>query len=529
MEKNQSKESRSEVEAALIGDSGSNGADTAVTTTATVAAGDSAIDTTNVTTVETADSEIGDVVGSVKTDKDTEKVTRKLKDTHKEKDRNRAKTALKMYEKAVRLSQNLGWDIINNWTRKYMSNFEFGELNKIIIRYWYLPDDNDIIETILHCIDCIETNFIDNKEKMKQSKILSSIVPDGSNLRRVILRDDVNIENDNDIVYTCNYITVRKPGKLDKMLTWATKTSQINLSNYGTMIYWFNMDLGRIIRIGEFRYTDGSKKIEFNQEYAAKLMYCVTFMSDEVKMKFDQMKKNDMFNINMLSFEMKIFSDYIEFEYFLINLLIHYCFRALFITFPSIMDLIRESEYLSNISIDKLGDEAEKQFALDIFGHFCDKLISDDIDGISIDNLNSPTAIDNIKSIFYPSIVASDENINDINNDNCSNRFDGNEEKDEKDEKLVKLQLVKQTKRIKSINGEMVEVLTRDNSNVKEFIWLCYMIINDNFNVISNCKEKFKRWDHTDAQEFSSILAYCCLHVYSKIAKHSNVKYNSNK
>ena len=65
-------------------------------------------------------------------------------------------TALKMYEKGIRMDQQFGYDIINNWIRD-LDKFEH-ELVNIIVDYWYVPDNN-MEKYILDCGDLIETYF----------------------------------------------------------------------------------------------------------------------------------------------------------------------------------------------------------------------------------------------------------------------------------------------------------------------------------------------------------------------------------
>ena len=53
-----------------------------------------------------------------------------------------------MFEKAIRLDQNLGCDVINNWTRGYITNHRFeSRLKDIIIQYWYLANEHQHISS----------------------------------------------------------------------------------------------------------------------------------------------------------------------------------------------------------------------------------------------------------------------------------------------------------------------------------------------------------------------------------------------
>ena len=115
-----------------------------------------------------------------------------------ENNKDEQKFALSIFEKAIEMDQNLGWHVINSWTRNY-AKLESG-LKNIVIQYWYLANvNNKILKHTLDCADLIETYFNDNQEKMKRAEILSGCAPiELRDLPFVRIIDAPNNSNKND-------------------------------------------------------------------------------------------------------------------------------------------------------------------------------------------------------------------------------------------------------------------------------------------------------------------------------------------
>ena len=206
------------------------------------------------------------------------------------------KMALSIFEKAIVIDQNVGWDVINNWTREY-NKFELN-IKDIIIQYWYIANENNLrSRDILNYADLVETYFTNKSEKMKHAKVLSNSVPIESN---VVVYVKYDVESDKKGMY---YVSIRKPGKcLKKRIL---DYSGLNFGDYGVIIAWWYLDEGGGRGGGRYIWNN-SENIEFCKPYAAKLAYFFTFMLDsntalsKVGLTLDVAKKMRVLMIKLL-------------------------------------------------------------------------------------------------------------------------------------------------------------------------------------------------------------------------------------
>ena len=185
-------------------------------------------------------------------------------------DKNKQKqvTALKMYEKLIKMDQQFGFDIINNWTRD-LHKFE-RELMHTIVEYWYLPN-NSMHAHILDCVDLIERYFNHDNEKMRRAKILSSIAPHGY-FRKNIDKTRHGKE--------CVCITIQKPSLYNK-----ENSTGGNVSGLYNVVAKWNLDAGGELRNQNRKGEDEKQQLKstttrFSGSFAAKLSYFFTFWTD---------------------------------------------------------------------------------------------------------------------------------------------------------------------------------------------------------------------------------------------------------
>ena len=178
-----------------------------------------------------------------------------------DKNKNQQINALKVYEKFIKMDQQLGYDIINNWTRD-LDKFEH-ELIYTIIEYWYLPN-RSMHKHILDYVDLIETYFNQDDEKMRRGKIFSSIAPHGyfrKNTRRAV--------NGREFVY----VSMRKPSLYDKQ-----NSTGGNVSESRSVVASWKLDPGGILQlINQNDHDDHKEPIlstsKFSGSDVAKLAY----------------------------------------------------------------------------------------------------------------------------------------------------------------------------------------------------------------------------------------------------------------
>ena len=236
-----------------------------------------------------------------------------------DKNREQQRTALKMYEKGIKMDQQLGFDIINNWISDF-DQFEH-ELINIIIRYWYLPVKS-MQRSVLDCADLIETYFNHHDEKMKYAKMLSGIVPDGGNIRRVLATDITGKR-------ACYYVSIRKPAIYDQAIH--SDTPSFNFENFGSVVASWYLDEGN----GHNNINTNETNIQFTRSFAAKLAYFFTFWIDYK----DFISKELGLTIELIK----------ELRIIMIRLLIHYAFKLNELEHRNFSTMIGNSTNMTNI------------------------------------------------------------------------------------------------------------------------------------------------------------------------------------
>ena len=182
-----------------------------------------------------------------------------------DKNKKQQRLALKMHEKGIKMDQQFGYDIINNWIRD-IDKFEH-ELVSIIVDYWYYPD-RPVQANILDYADLIETYFNQDAEKMRRAKMLTSTMPYG------FVRQSGRVRNSKQ---QNGYLSIKKPAIYDK-----AKTNR-NAAGLYTLIWSWNVDVGGVLT-DEMKTEDNNNAYESMNEFtaasAAKLAYFFVFWED---------------------------------------------------------------------------------------------------------------------------------------------------------------------------------------------------------------------------------------------------------
>ena len=236
----------------------------------------------------------------------------------KEFDKNRQQqvTALKMYEKCIKMDQQFGYDIINNWIRG-LDKFEHGLVNTII-EYWYLPR-RSMHRHILDYVDLIHTYFNQDSTKMNHAKILSSIAPHGYFYKR---RGKIKNPTQQWL-----YISVKKYSLYHRAGLKGGQTSSLR----NVVASWYS-DVGGA---STNEINSNESKIEFSASFAAKLAYFFAFW--------------DNYN-NFILNELKLTIDLIKkIRIVMIKLLIHYVFKLEKQKHRNTMAMIQDSTIVKNM------------------------------------------------------------------------------------------------------------------------------------------------------------------------------------
>ena len=182
-----------------------------------------------------------------------------------DKNKQQQRLALKMYEKGLKMDQQFGYDIINNWIRDF-DKFEH-ELVSIIVDYWYYPD-RSVQSNILDYADLIATYFNQDAEKMRRAKMLTCIMPYG------FVRQSARVRNSKQ---QNGYLSIKKPAMYDKART------NRNTAGLYTLIRSWDVDVGGVLT-DEMKTKNNNNGYESMNEFtaasAAKLAYFFVFWED---------------------------------------------------------------------------------------------------------------------------------------------------------------------------------------------------------------------------------------------------------
>ena len=278
-------------------------------------------------------------------------------------------TALKMYEKGMKLDQQFGYDIINNWIRD-LDKFEH-ELVNIIVDYWYTPD-RSMQKNILDCVDLIETYFNQNESKMNRAKRLANIVPHGF-IRKFSVNKDRRRKP------RCYYVVVKKPGIYDKMRYTGGEVAHLR-----TVIASWKEDVGGVFVANNNlpKENSTSSTTKFCGAYAAKLAYFFAFL-----------KQYEDFIINELGLTIDLIK---KMRNVMIKLLIHYAFKLQKKEHKNFEEMIKDSTVMQNMVAES---NIYGMMKLEELGAICDKIEKHV-------NLEDEEVVANMSKIINPYVVA---------------------------------------------------------------------------------------------------------------------------
>ena len=275
-------------------------------------------------------------------------------------------TALKMYEKCIKMDQQFGYDIINNWIRD-LNKFEI-ELVNVVVDYWYIPVDNTNIYAVLDYVDLIETYFNQDKSKMKRAKILRCSACAYGAVRKYLSKTK----------HTFSCISCTKPSKYIYR-----RRNHMDVSGLCTKLVSWDMDQGGQLSLSTSGKNnhDHESTTQFTSSFAAKLAYFFTFWQEY---------RN--FIVNELGLTIDMIK---KMQTIMIKLLMHYSFRLEKKEHKNIIEMIKDSVMFTNLM-----DKMNHVLILQEFGAMCDKIEK------KIDLQNEQVLI-NMSKIVFPYIVTN--------------------------------------------------------------------------------------------------------------------------
>lgn len=300
-------------------------------------------------------------------------------------------TVLKLYQNIIKRDQNLGLDIINNWTRTRKGNYNKfpNELIEIIIRYWYLPSNEKMINVILNCVDLVETYFKnDNKKRdnsilMKQTKALSNIISKCGNIQHKYQTETTT----GDRTLVC--ISMRNPGKFERYqyrLRCGQIPTLLDWSEFGTLMGSWQVDKGLSGNNNEHDELQ-SKSIAISRKYMIKLAYFYAFM----------MKNEDLI-VNKLETTLNMIKNL---RVFVIKLILHFRFLLVKYEYKNFKEMITDSSYFLRLAqIVSL----KTQESMESIARICDNISN-------VVNLDTKASIKKIWNILTPYVTTKDNKL----------------------------------------------------------------------------------------------------------------------